>query len=93
MLNIKLLDRVSNEQIQQITRTQPLFNSVGPGHIVMMPEEEPCRRFALHVYQRATQGDHGDKGIILHAVTSEGYRKYLNPGAIASLVADHIYCL
>ena len=53
MLNIKRLDRVRNAQIYQMTDTQPLINTVRLrqlrflGHILRMPEDEPCRRYAL----------------------------------------------
>ena len=55
MLNIKLLDCVSNERIYHLTNTQPLINTVRQrqlsflGHILRMPEEEPCRRYVLYV--------------------------------------------
>ena len=55
MLNIKRLDCVSNERIYHLTNTQPLINTVRQrqlrflGHILRMPEEEPCRRYALYV--------------------------------------------
>ena len=55
MLNIKRLDRVSNKRIYHLTNSQPLINTVRQpqlrflGHILRMPKEELCRRYALNV--------------------------------------------
>ena len=55
MLNIKRLDCVSNARIHVMTNTQPLINTVRQrqlrflGHILRMPDDEPCRRYALFV--------------------------------------------
>ena len=55
MLGIKRLDCVRNAQIYEMTNTQPLINTVRQrqlrflGHILRMPEDEPCRRYALYV--------------------------------------------
>ena len=59
MLNLKRLDCVSNERIYHMTNTQPLIKSVRQcqlhflEHILRIPEEEPCRSYALCV---PTQG-------------------------------------
>ena len=55
MMGIKRLDHVRNTQIHEMTNTQPLINTVRQrqlrflGHILRMPEDEPCRRYALCV--------------------------------------------
>ena len=55
MLNIKRLDCVSYARIHVMTNTQPLINTVRQrqlrflGHILRMPDDEPCRRYALFV--------------------------------------------
>lgn len=55
MLNIKRIDRVSNARIHSITNTQPLISRVRQrqlrflGHILRLPEEEPCHRYALYI--------------------------------------------
>ena len=55
MLNIKRLDHVSNAQIYNMTKTQPLINKVKQrqlgfiGHVLRMPAEEPARTYALYV--------------------------------------------
>ena len=54
MLNIKRIDHVPNSRIYDDTNTEPLVNRVRLrqlkflGHILRMPEEEPCRLFALY---------------------------------------------
>ena len=54
MLNIKRVDRVTNAKIYATTNTEPLIIRVRSrqlrflGHILRMPEEEPCRRYALY---------------------------------------------
>ena len=55
MLGIKHLDCVRNTQIHEMTNTQPLIITVRQrqlcflGHILRMPEDEPCRRYALFI--------------------------------------------
>jgi len=55
MLNIKRIDRVSNAQIYATTGTEPLIILVRQrqlrflGHILRMPDEEPCKIYALYV--------------------------------------------
>ena len=54
MLNIKRIDHVPNSRIYDDTNTEPLVNRVRLrqlkflGHILRMPEEEPCRLYALY---------------------------------------------
>ena len=55
MLNIKRLDFVSNFRIYAITDTQPFIMLVRQrqlrflGHILRMPPEEPCNKYALYI--------------------------------------------
>ena len=55
MLNIKLLDCVTNTQIYQMTGTQSLITTVRQcqlrffGHILRKPDDEPCRKYTLLV--------------------------------------------
>ena len=55
MLNIKRLDFVSNFRIYAMTDTQPLIMLVRQrqlrflGHILRMPPDEPCNKYALYI--------------------------------------------
>jgi hypothetical protein len=66
MLNIKLVDRVTNAKVYQMSGTQPLITTVRQrqlrflGHILRRPEDEPCRRYALFT-QRMAKGDLGGR--------------------------------
>ena len=96
MLNIKRLDRMSNERIYHLTNTQPLINTVRQrqlrflGHILRMPEEEPCRRYALFV------PTHGRRRTGRQRISYLSYLQKLfgdaendlNQDAIASLALD-----
>ena len=54
MLSIKRIDHVPNSRIYSMTNTEPLINRVRQrqlkflGHILRMPEDEPCRLYALY---------------------------------------------
>ena len=58
ILGIKRLGRVKNTQIHETTNTQPLINPVRQrqlcflGHILRMPEDEPCRRYIYSLCSR-----------------------------------------
>ena len=85
MLNTKRLDCVSNARIHEMANTQPLINTVRQrqlrflGHILRMPDEEPCRRYALYVpisWQKEIRATK-DK---LHIVHPEAARHELDSG-------------
>ena len=95
MLN-KRLDRVSNESIYHLTNTQPLINTVRQrqlrflGHILRMPEEEPCRRYALYVptHGRRRPGRQRTSYLSYLQKLFGDKENDLNQDAIASLAAD-----
>jgi hypothetical protein len=96
MLSIKRLDCVSNARIYEMTNTHPLINTVRQrqlgflGHILRMPEEEPCRRYALYV------PTHGKRRPGRQRISYLSYiqklkgdtNNDLHPDAIASLASD-----
>ena len=96
MLNIKRLDCVSNERIYHLTNTQPLINTVRQrqlrflGHILRMPEEEPCRRYALYVptHCRRRPGRQRTSYLSYLQKLFGDAENDLNQDAIASLAAD-----
>ena len=96
MLNIKRLDCVSNERIYHLTNTQPLINTVRQrqlrflGHILRMPEEEPCRRYALYVptHGRRRPGRQRTSYLSYLQKLLGDAENDLNQDAIASLAAD-----
>ena len=55
MLNIKRIDRVSNAKIYDLTQTAPLVENVRTrqlrflGHVLRMPDDEPCKEYALYI--------------------------------------------
>ena len=96
MLNIKRLDRVSNAQVYEMTNTKPLINTVRQrqlrflGHILRMPEDEPCRRYALYVptHGRRRPGRQRTSYISYVQKLLGDAENYLTQNAIASLATD-----
>ena len=99
MLGIKHLDCVRNTQIHEMTDTQPLINTVRQrqlcflGHILRMPEDEPCRRYALFIptHGRRRPGRRRTSYISMISYVQKllGYTENdLHQDAIASLATD-----
>ena len=94
---INQLDCVSNERIYHLTNTQPLINTARQhqlcflGHMLGMPEEEPCRKYALYVYSNSRQKEQDGRGQVTYPIYRrifEDAENDLNQEAIASLAAD-----
>ena len=84
MLNIKRLNRVSNARIHEMTNTQPLVNTVRQrqlrflGHILRMPDDEPCKRYALCVSTHGRRRPGRQRTIYISYIQKlqRGYRKW-----------------
>ena len=87
---------MSNESIYHLTNTQPLINTVKQrqlrflGHILRMPEEEPCRRYALYIptHGRRRPGRQRTSYLTYLQKLFGDAENDLNQDAIASLAAD-----
>ena len=83
---INQLDCVSNERIYHLTNTQPLINTARQpqlrflGHMLGMPEEEPCRKYAMYVPTHGRRSRTAeDKLPILFTEAFWGCRKWSEP--------------
>ena len=80
MLNIKRIDRVTNETIYNLTGTTPLVEKARLrqlkflGHILRLPDGEPCKEYALYVPR--------------HGRRKPGRQRTLFPKYIQSLLGD-----
>ena len=98
MLNIKQLDCMSNEKIYHMTDTHPLINTVRQRqlrflvNILRMPDEEPCRRYALYVPTHGSRRPGRQRTSYLSYIHVQKLigdaENDLNQNAIASLAAD-----
>ena len=96
MLNIKRLDRVSNAQVHEMANTQPLIYTVRQrqmrflGHIRRMPDDEPCRKYALFVPTHGRRRPGRQRTSYLSYVQKlfGDLENNLQQDAIASLAAD-----
>ena len=95
MLNIKRLDCVSNAGIHEMTNTQPLINTVRQrqlcslGHILRMPDDEPCRRYDLYLPTHGRRPGRQRTSYILYIQKLLGdIENDLHSDAIALLASD-----
>ena len=96
MLDIKRTDHIPNTQVYATTKTEPLIHRVRLrqlkflGHVLRMPEDEPCRRYALYTPTRGTRRPGRQKTSYLSYIQKlcGDEDNMLQPEAISTLAQD-----
>ena len=90
MLNIKRIDRVSNAKIYDLTQTAPLVENVRTrqlrflGHVLRMPDDEPCKEYALYI---PPNGERKPGGFLIQHLLGDT-DNLIVPGKLSELAQD-----
>ena len=95
MIIIRRLDRISNATIYRLTETSPLVEKARAqqlsflGHILHLPNEEPCKLYALHVPTHGKRKPGGQQTLFLKYIQQLlGVSNDMSQGQLTNMAQD-----